>query len=104
MRAICAALSDPAIWRWLLAASSACTASVGARASDIRFMLVGLPVSGSVAAGMPFLPMNGLTPKFWCVVYFVLATGRGRRKTEIVGFALFTPYTLSMLQPLDRAP
>ena len=66
-------------------------ASVGARASAIRFMLVGLPVSGSTAAGMPFLPTNGPTPKFWCVVYFVLATGRGRRNTEIDGFALLQP-------------
>ena len=47
MRAICAALSAPAICRWFVAASPACTASVGARASDIRFMLVGRPVSGS---------------------------------------------------------
>jgi hypothetical protein len=47
-----------------------------------------LPVSGSVDAGIPFLPMKGLTPKFWCVVYLVLATGRGRRTTEIEGVAL----------------
>ena len=66
-------------------------ASVGARASDIRFMLVGLPVSGSTDDGMPFLPMNGPTPKFWCVVYFVLAAGRGRRNTEIVGVAPVSP-------------
>ena len=51
-------------------------------------MLVGLPVSGSRCAGMPFLPMNGPTPKPWCVVYFVFAAGRGRRYTEIVGLAL----------------
>ena len=39
----------------------------------------GRPVSGSREAGRPFLPMNGSTPKFSCVVYFVFATGRGRR-------------------------
>src|SRR3954454_19937232 len=66
-------------------------------------MLVGLPVSGSVADGMPFLPMNGPTPKFWCVVYFVLATGLGRRYTEMVGVALFSPYRASVSQqPAQR--
>jgi hypothetical protein len=43
-------------------------------------MLVGRPVIGSVAVGMPFLPTNGPTPKFWCVVYFGVGGGAGTAK------------------------
>ena len=37
---------------------------------------------------MPFLPMNMPTPKFWWVVYLVLAATRGRLNTETAGRAV----------------
>jgi len=61
------------------AADTACVRSVGSRASAIMFMLTSAPVSGSRAAGWPFLTMNGETPNAAAVTYFRLAAIRGRR-------------------------
>ena len=55
------------------------------------FIDVGRPVSASRTVASGPLPTNGNTPKPWWVKYLVLATGRGRRYTEIVGVGLVRP-------------
>ena len=96
----CCRVSGASRCRCTAAASAACARSEGARASAIRFMLVGLPVSGSRAVGKPFLPMNEDTPKFWCVGYLRLAAGRGLRYTDTMGCAELKPYCGCRLQPV----
>jgi hypothetical protein len=64
MRASCSGVKPSASSRWPRAADCACAFSVLSRASAIMFMFTGKPVSGSVAASMPVLPMNGVTPNF----------------------------------------
>ena len=66
----------------------ACCFSVRWRESAIRFMPTGSPVSGSRAVSSPVLMLKIASG---VITYFRLATGRGRRNTEIVGLRLFNP-------------
>ncbi len=63
----------------------------------MRFMLTGLPVSGSTSASMPVFSTMGGPPE---ITYFRFAAGRGRRKTETVGWALLSPYSRLVLHPV----
>ena len=67
------------------AAFRACDRRLGSRASAMKFMLTGFPVSGSTSASPPSFSANcgvGL------VTYFKFAAMRGRRNTDTAGVAL----------------
>src|SRR4029453_9020910 len=69
-----------------------------ARASAIMFMLTGLPVDGSLSRRTPNFTLK--TPLSGARTYLRLAAGLGRRKTEIVGLALFSPHARSRFTPV----
>src|SRR6516164_177564 len=75
----------------------ACVINEGSRASDIRFIATGCPLSGSRSASMPVFSTIFCAPE---TTYFRLAAGRGRRYTDTVGWALFKPYAGLKLQPV----
>ena len=70
------------------AAVRACDRRLGSRASAMKFMLTGFPVSGSTSAKPPSFNAN-------CgvgfVTYFKFAAMRGRRNTDTAGWALCSP-------------
>src|SRR6266699_311973 len=62
------------------------------------FMLTGLPVAGSLSNKTPSFTLNG--PLSGARTYLRLAAGRGLRKTETVGLALFSPHAGSRFTPV----
>src|SRR6266404_5874400 len=68
------------------------------RASLMRFMLTGFPVSGSTSARVPVLSTIGGPAE---TTYLRFAAGRGRRKTDMVGSPLLRPYSRLVLQVVE---